>query len=85
MLIKSAHVVYVPPVLPVQGTPERTVCQPDPTTPAPGGGSGATVCEYANVLLGYYTMDDYQQGRCRYDQIGSPKYALLGPFCHEVT
>jgi hypothetical protein len=40
------------------------------------------VCEYVNVLVGYWTAEEvaFQPGH----RVGEPKYVTMGPYCHTV-
>lgn len=89
MLTKGATVVYHPSVPGVTGYDAYTVCTDDtptpPPPPPPSAGGTTTVCEYQQVPIGTYTLEDYQMFRCRYDEIGTTKYVTIGPICRTVN
>ena len=75
MLTKLPHSQYIPAVQGVVAQPERTVCTPVvPPGPRPPKGYWKTECKTVQILIGNWTREDAEWGRCRYDQIGTPQY-----------
>lgn len=82
MLTKLPHSQYIPAIRGVAAVPEHTVCTPAPPVGPPASpGHWITVCEAIRVLVGTWTRDDANYGRCSASQIGTPKYVDAGVAC----